>query len=112
MSASSRGPESFVPGQEFEPWAATDLSPIESVVQTNYTTRVLLFQHLIQSCAIHVFLYHHEEYCTNQREKGERGRVPGKGEGPWDNLQKVQLLQICRGAGVSPSRVRRDEDRI
>ena len=39
--------------------------------------------------------------------KGGRGRVPrkGKGEGP---LEKVQVLRICRGVGVFPSRVRRD----
>ena len=36
--------------------------------------------------------------------KGERGKAC-KGEGPWEHLQKVQLLRICRGVGVVPSRV-------
>ena len=36
--------------------------------------------------------------------KGERGKA-SKGEGSWENLQKVQLLQICRGAGVFTQRV-------
>ena len=39
------------------------------------------------------------------------GRVPGKGEGPWENLEKVQVLWICRGVGVFSSRVIRDEYR-
>ena len=43
--------------------------------------------------------------------KGERGKA-SKGEGPQENLQKVQLLRICRGVGVVPSRVIRDEYRI
>ena len=49
---------------------------------------------------------------ANQRGKGEGGRVPGKGEGPQENWEKVQVLQICRGDGVVPSRVIQDEYRI
>ena len=40
--------------------------------------------------------------------KGERGKA-SKGEGPQENLQKVQLLRIHRGVGVVPSRVIQDE---
>ena len=36
--------------------------------------------------------------------KGERGKA-SKGEGPQENLQKVQLLWICRGVGVVTQRV-------
>ena len=36
----------------------------------------------------------------------------GKGEGPRKNWEKVQVLWICRGVGVFPSRVIRDEYRI
>ena len=43
--------------------------------------------------------------------KGGRGRVVGKGEGPQENWEKVQVLWICRGVGVFPSRVIRDEYR-
>ena len=43
--------------------------------------------------------------------RGERGKA-SKGEGSRENLQKVLLLQICRGDGVSPSRVIRDEYRM
>ena len=43
--------------------------------------------------------------------KWERGKA-GKGEGPQENLQKVQLLRICRGVEVFTSRVIRDEYRI
>ena len=49
---------------------------------------------------------------SGTKGKGGRGRVQGKGEGLRENWQKVLVLWICRGAGVSPSRVRRDEDRI
>ena len=38
--------------------------------------------------------------------------VRGKGEGPRENWEKVQVLRICRGVGVPPSRVIRDEYRI
>ena len=48
----------------------------------------------------------------NQKGKGDRGRVPGKGEGPRDNWEKGQVLRICRGVGVVPSTVIRDECRI
>ena len=34
-----------------------------------------------------------------------------KGEGPWEIWEKVQVLWICRGVGVFPSRVIRDEYR-
>ena len=44
--------------------------------------------------------------------KGGRGRVQGKGESPRENWKKVQVLWICRGVGVVPSRVIRDEYRI
>ena len=44
--------------------------------------------------------------------KGGRGRWVGKGEGPRENWEKVQVLWICRGVGVVPSRVIRDEYRI
>ena len=44
--------------------------------------------------------------------KGGRGRVQGKGEGPREKWEKVQVLWICRGVGVFPSRVIRDEYRI
>ena len=44
--------------------------------------------------------------------KGGRGRVLGKGEGPWKNWEKVQVLRICRGVGVFPSRVIGDKYRI
>ena len=36
----------------------------------------------------------------------------GKGEGPRKNWEKVQVLWICRGVGVVPSRVIQDEYRI
>ena len=38
--------------------------------------------------------------------------VQGKGEGLRENWQKVLVLQICRGVGVFPSRVIRDEYRM
>ena len=44
--------------------------------------------------------------------KGGREKVLGKGEGPRENWEKVQVLRICRGVGVFPSRVIRDEYRI
>ena len=44
--------------------------------------------------------------------KGGRGRVQGKREGLWEYWEKVQVLWICRGVGVVPSRVIRDEYRI
>ena len=49
---------------------------------------------------------------TTRKGKGGRGRVLGKGEGPRENWEKVQVLWICRGVGVVPSRVIRDEYRI
>ena len=36
----------------------------------------------------------------------------GKGEGPREYWEKVQVVWICRGAGVVTSRVIRDEYRI
>ena len=44
------------------------------------------------------------------KSKGEGGGSPGrgKGEGP---LEKVQVLWICRGVGVFPSRVIQDKYR-
>ena len=53
-----------------------------------------------------------EQRGKRWRGKGEGGRVPGKGEGPRENWEKVQVLRICRGVGVFPSRVIRDEYRI
>ena len=44
--------------------------------------------------------------------KGGREKVLGKGEGPRENWEKVQVLWICRGVGVVLSRVIRDEYRI
>ena len=41
----------------------------------------------------------------NSKGKGGRGRVQGKGEGPLENWEKVQVLWIHRGAGVVPSSV-------
>ena len=35
-----------------------------------------------------------------------------KGQGPRENWKKVQVVLICRGDGVVPSRVIRDEYRI
>ena len=35
-----------------------------------------------------------------------------KGERPRENWEKVQVLWICRGVGVFPSKVIRDEYRI
>ena len=46
-----------------------------------------------------------------EKIKGERGKA-SKGEGSRENWEKVQVLQICRGVGVVPSRVIRDEYRI
>ena len=43
--------------------------------------------------------------------KGERGKA-WKGEDPQENWEKGQVLRICRGVGVVPSRVIRDEYRI
>ena len=43
--------------------------------------------------------------------KGERGKA-WKGEDPQENWEKGQVLWICRGVGVVPSRVISDEDRI
>ena len=50
---------------------------------------------------------------TEGKSKGEGGGSPerGKGEAPWENWEKVQVLWICRGVGVVPSRVIRDEYR-
>ena len=48
---------------------------------------------------------------TFSKGKGGRGRVRGKGEGLWENWEKVQVLQICRGVGVVTSKVIRDEYR-
>ena len=48
----------------------------------------------------------------NQKGKGEGGRRGKKGEGLWENWEKGQVLWICRGAGVIPSRVIGDEYRI
>ena len=49
---------------------------------------------------------------VNSKGKGGRGKVQGKREGPRENWEKVQVLWICRGVGVLPSRVIRDEYRI
>ena len=49
---------------------------------------------------------------STAKGKGGRGRVRGKGEGPRENWEKVQVLRICRDVGVVPSRVIRDEYRI
>jgi hypothetical protein len=38
--------------------------------------------------------------------------LQGKGEGPRKNWEKVQVLRICRGVGVVPSRVLCDEYRM
>ena len=38
-------------------------------------------------------------------------RVPGKGDGSRENWEKVQVLLICRGVGVFPSRGISDEYR-
>ena len=46
-----------------------------------------------------------------KKSKGERGKA-WKGEGPWENWEKVQVLRICRSVGVMTSRVIRDEYRI
>ena len=43
--------------------------------------------------------------------KGERGKA-WKGEDPQENWEKGQVLWICRGVGVVPSRVMGDEYRI
>jgi hypothetical protein len=43
--------------------------------------------------------------------EGKWGRVPWR-SGPWENWEKGQVLWICRGVGVIPSRVIRDEYRI
>jgi hypothetical protein len=43
--------------------------------------------------------------------KGGRGREREKGEGPQENWEKVQVLWICRGVGVFPSRVNRNKYR-
>ena len=43
-----------------------------------------------------------------QKPASRQGR---KGEGPWENWEKVQVLLICRGVAVVPSRVIRDEYR-
>ena len=51
------------------------------------------------------------ERGTTDRQEG-CGRVQGKGEGPRANWEKVQVVWICRGVGVVPSRVIRDEYRI
>ena len=43
--------------------------------------------------------------------KGKGGRVE-EGEGLQENWEKVQVLWICRGVRVFPSRVIRDEYRM
>ena len=50
-------------------------------------------------------------YSRKSKGKWGRGRVRGKGEGPRENWEKVQVLLISRGVGVFPSRVIRDEYR-
>ena len=52
-----------------------------------------------------------EELCEIPVEKGGRGSVLGKGEGPREYWEKVQVLWICRGVGVFPSRVISNEYR-
>ena len=51
--------------------------------------------------------------ATMVKTKGKGGELNerGKGEGSWENWEKVQVLWICRGAGVFPSRVIQDEYR-
>ena len=49
--------------------------------------------------------------ATTWKIKGERGKA-WKGEDPQENWEKGQVLWICRGVGVVPSRVIRDEYRI
>ena len=46
------------------------------------------------------------------QQEDPRGSVSGKGERPRANWEKVQVVRICRGVGVVPSRVIRDEYRI
>ena len=60
-----------------------------------------------QGCTLSLFK---TPISTEGKSKGEGGGSPGrgKGEGPWE---KVQVLRICRGVGVFPSRVIRDEYR-
>ena len=54
-----------------------------------------------------------DRHCsTIQKEKGGRGRVRGKLEGPREYWEKGQVLWICRGVGVVTSRVIRNEYRI
>ena len=64
------------------------------------------------------FLYHHQHAGTfgkgcllGNQIKGERGKA-WKQEGPREYWEKGQVLWICRGDGVFPSRVIRDEYRI
>ena len=61
-----------------------------------------------QGCTLSLFK---TPISTEGKSKGEGGGSPGrgKGEGPWE---KVQVLWICRGVGVVPSRAIRDEYRI
>ena len=53
-------------------------------------------------------MFFKKELLQYSNGKGGRG---SKGEGPRENWEKVQVLWICRGVGVFPSRVRRDEYR-
>ena len=59
-------------------------------------------------------VYVENTMATMVKTKGKGGELNerGKGEGSWENWEKVQVLWICRGAGVFPSRVIGDEYRI
>ena len=57
-------------------------------------------------------LFREDHDVENQKAEGGKGRVQGKGEGPRENWEKVQVLWICRGVVLFLSRVIRDEYRI
>ena len=59
----------------------------------------------------HVLSFESRVVLSNSKGKGGRGKVQGKGECPRENWEKVQVLRICRGVGVVPSRVIWDEYR-
>ena len=52
-----------------------------------------------------------EYFVEKLKGKGGELNGRGKGEGPWEIWEKVQVLWICRGVGVFPSIVIRDEYR-
>ena len=79
--------------------------------RTRYKYKHAFIHHHTTSRPAHL-TWSHRFQAGRAASNGGRGRVVGKGEGPRENWEKVQVLWICRGVGVVPSRVIRDEYRM